>query len=80
MNKALESRRLALPNRVVLLMACLVLALGGCQPAPSTSIEPPAGWTKVSASEFVFHVPPDMKLVPTQAEDSEGALYRGDSI
>ena len=63
-----------------LLTVYVALALSGCQPPPSTSIGPPAGWIAVKASQFVFYVPPDMKQIPAQAEDSEEALYQGNSI
>jgi len=52
--------------------------LPGC--TPSTSIEPPSGWTPIDAKKFTFSVPPDVKAMPTFGIDSYVGEYRGDAI
>jgi hypothetical protein len=42
--------------------------------------EPPAEWKKVDAKQFLFFIPPDMKLVPTHGIDSYVESYRGTNI
>ena len=46
-------------------------------PAPEP---PPAGWQRIDAPGFRFHVPPDMKPLSVQGTDSLVGAYQGDSI
>ena len=43
--------------------------VGGC--APATSTPPPASWTPVKGSRFVFYVPPDMKRLAVKPDEGD---------
>lgn len=61
-----------------LLVVTLVATFFGCM--PSTSVNPPAGWTKVDTGKFVFYVPSDIKTVPVRGIDSFVGQYKGNTI